>query len=173
LNKLVTTPALENIRSLIAFSAAALDTKEAVALKLSAQLASLHAFYHSLPDTSDFSQNGEPPEQDYSTIRLAAAEAFPFLGPYNEVAATTTEIGKTDIVVGDSLDDLSDILVALKDFSWRMMHTSEADAIWNFKETFRSHWSAHLIGLQRYLAVLTTLSIHHNDNFRTENRNGA
>jgi hypothetical protein len=97
----------------------------------------------------------EPPAWDYETERGLVARRFPLLGHYNAVAALTTEVGTTTLVVGDAVDDLADILGDLRKVVWRARHTSLADAVWHLQASFVQHWGTHARALQQVLhAVL-------------------
>ena len=60
-------------------------------------------------------------------------------------------IENSDIIVGDAIDDICDIVGDLQEVLWCFENTSENDALWHYEINFRSHWGRHLRDLQLYL----------------------
>ena len=53
--------------------------------------------------------------------------------------------------VGDAIDDLADIVLDLREVSWRYDTFGADDAHWHFRFLFQIHWGAHVRDLSRYL----------------------
>jgi hypothetical protein len=56
-----------------------------------------------------------------------------------------------DIVIGDALDDLTDIIKDIFSVKWKYENTSIDDAEWQFYFSIRSHSESHLVNLLKYL----------------------
>jgi len=54
-------------------------------------------------------------------------------------------------LVGDAIDDITDIAVEMEEIEWRWKNTSEADALWHFRFGASRHWIDHMRQLQFYL----------------------
>lgn len=93
----------------------------------------------------------DSPKLDYVEIRRCVEARFPTLSFYNSAEGVESEIGKPTILVGDAIDDLTDIVRDLKEVLWCFKNTSNNDALWHFQTSFRSHWGRHLRELQLYL----------------------
>ncbi|MEW8102315.1 MAG: DUF5063 domain-containing protein [Candidatus Thiodiazotropha endolucinida] len=99
----------------------------------------------------DETEYPEAPERDYQLIREKAQKRFPDLGFYNMHQEITEKVKQGEIIVGDALDDISDIVGDLRDVLWCFENTSKNDALWHYQNSFRSHWGRHLRELQLYL----------------------
>jgi hypothetical protein len=91
------------------------------------------------------------PRRDQAAFRDAISRRFPTYGYYNLPEFVTTEIAESKCVVADAIDDILDIGNDLLDVEWRWSHTSEADALWHFQNSYSTHWQAHMRGLQFYI----------------------
>lgn len=91
------------------------------------------------------------PERDYERTRRLVAARFPRYGHYNIAAPMTLEIGAGEVVVGDAIDDITDVADELAAVEWRLQNTGEPDALWHFHDGYDHHWGAHLRRLQLYL----------------------
>lgn len=54
-------------------------------------------------------------------------------------------------MVGDAIDDLSSILLAIEEFNWRYDNFSKHDAYLTFHLDYSMHLAEHFIGLQYYM----------------------
>lgn len=52
---------------------------------------------------------------------------------------------------GEGRDDISDIVLDLKEVLWYFENTSKDNALWYFENSYKSHWGRHLRELQLYL----------------------
>lgn len=97
-----------------------------------------------LPDeTTDL----EAPSGDYAGLRARIAARFPEYGLYR---APSLDL-EGEPLVGDAIDDLTDIALELLDVAWIDEHAGESDALWHFRFGFETHWGSHLRALQWYL----------------------
>ena len=102
------------------------------------------------PVPSDPATDLEAPDRKAGELRAAIAPRFPHFGLYR-AAGTEPE---DELLVGDAIDDLTDIALELGRVAWLWDHAGESAALWQFHFTFRSHWGAHLRGLQWYVHEL-------------------
>lgn len=93
----------------------------------------------------------DPPEIDYSDLVAQISHLFRDYGYYNVPEYVTEKVGESGCVVGDAIDDLADITRDLANVEWCWSNTSEADALWHFQNSYRTHWREHLRRLQIYL----------------------
>jgi Domain of unknown function (DUF5063) len=137
------------------------DVVESTALAPEERLARLPGALDSLAVTVrdisyviDETDYPEVPTKDYQATYQVVGRHFPVLGYYNVAGSITQEIGKSEVLVGDAIDDIVDILLELKGVLWRFDNTSVDDALWDLNQSFQSHWGLHLRNLQLYLHVL-------------------
>ena len=93
----------------------------------------------------------DPPEMDLAALREKICIQFPQLGFYCTADGEPESIDKAQVVVGDAIDDLVDIIYELKDVQWYLENTSLNNALWNFQFSYRSHWGLHARELQLHL----------------------
>jgi hypothetical protein len=98
----------------------------------------------------------EMPEEDYSAIRKAAEQSFPNWGFYNVAGQVTGNIGSSEVLVGDAIDDVADIINDLKMVFWSYQNESEEIAIWHLLDSYANHWRGHMRSLQFYVLCLET-----------------
>ncbi|WNG43615.1 DUF5063 domain-containing protein [Archangium minus] len=111
--------------------------------------------YHFAEAPFDARKHHEPPRADYRLLRERISSLFPNYGFYSTVLDVTNEVGESEVGVGDSIDDLTDIAMDLHEVLARCQMTSEEDALFHFRILFEGHWGAHLRSLQQYLHALT------------------
>ncbi len=105
---------------------------------------------HSVKPDGGFDDN-EIPENDYPSIRQMAEERFPSWGYYNTPRDITEKIAESELVVGDAIDDITDIVNDLKMVMWSYQNESEVNAFWHLQDSYQGHWRWHLRNLQLYL----------------------
>ncbi|MCK5125095.1 MAG: DUF5063 domain-containing protein [candidate division Zixibacteria bacterium] len=88
----------------------------------------------------------ETPDYDYNKLRHVIGKCFPNYGLYLDA---DTDPGR-EPGVGDAIDDITDMALALSEVLWLWDHASETDAMWQFHFSFETHWGSHLRGLQWY-----------------------
>ena len=106
---------------------------------------------HFVEYTFDGNDYSDSPRFDYSHLRELAAKQFPSLGYYNIPDTICEKVGETEIIIGDAIDDIADILGDLQELIWRWENNSPDDALFHFEITYDSHWGMHLRDLQHYL----------------------
>lgn len=94
--------------------------------------------------------SGPPYLEAYNEARSIVSKRFPTLGLYNVPVALTCDLDSADCEVGDAVDDLSDLYLALRDVSCAFSAVSERQALQRLKWSFALHWERHLRNLQFY-----------------------
>lgn len=94
----------------------------------------LVAAVHDVRFEFDDAEYPEAPELAYAEARPLVSSRFPEFGPYTVPASMLP--GTTELVLGDSIDDLADLIIELRAVEWRFEHTSEADALWPSRTAF-------------------------------------
>ncbi|MBI2519295.1 MAG: DUF5063 domain-containing protein [Bdellovibrio sp.] len=93
----------------------------------------------------------DPPKNHFSEVMKLVRQKFNDFGNYNWPAEIEENLSKTDIIVGDAIDDILDIYREMKEIQWRLKNTSANDALWCFENHYNIHWGTHLRNLQRYV----------------------
>lgn len=96
----------------------------------------------------------EIPENDYPAIRKAAVERFPNWGYYNTPKDVTEYIAQSELLTGDAIDDITDIVNDLKMVIWSYHNENETNALWHLQDSYYGHWRWHMRNLQAYLHCL-------------------
>lgn len=122
-------------------------------IKLNVFLDEISLTYHSIPSVS-VEKFIDTQKLEYEDIRRLVIKHFPELGLYNLPQEITQHIGQTNLVIGDAVDDVTDILCDLSEISWCFENADENDALWHFRSGYEHHWGKHLKQLQLYLHSL-------------------
>ena len=111
--------------------------------------------YHALDNVEPTSVSIETGIRDHATAYRRLGILFPEFGMYSEVepgAAYRGSLGET--MMGDAIDDLEDIAGDLSEVAVLLRKGEPANAIWQFRFSFESHWGRHLRSLQGYVHYL-------------------
>lgn len=120
-------------------------------LELKKILIHIYSEYLNLRWAFDENEYPEAPDFDYKEIRRNLLGNFPNFGPYH-VAYDCHLIEKdADFVMGDALDDLTDIIKDMLAVKWKYENTSMDDAKSEFDFSMRNHSERHLVNLLKYL----------------------
>ena len=111
--------------------------------------------YHFSEYEFDNKKYSEPPGKDYQRLRAIVTQRFPNYGYYNLPEEITSKISEAGVIVGDAIDDITDIAQDMQEVRWRWDKTGELDALWHFRFGYYSHWGNHLRELQIYLYART------------------
>ena len=60
-------------------------------------------------------------------------------------------LNENTIAIGDSIDDLTDIIIDLLEIKWRIENNSLADGLWFFELIFYSHTQQHILNLLNFM----------------------
>ncbi|MCE2029173.1 DUF5063 domain-containing protein [Sessilibacter corallicola] len=93
----------------------------------------------------------DPPTANYSDTRKTINSKFPELGLYHSAQYTDDLECTGELLLGDAVDDLADIVGDLLEIEWYFENTSDANALWHLEMSYRGHWGNHLRELQLYL----------------------
>jgi hypothetical protein len=96
----------------------------------------------------------EAPKSAVGHILASVKKRFPNYGYYNSAEDLINNPGKGATIVGDAIDDITDIALDLYETKWRWENNSVEDGLWHFKNHFEMHWGRHLRELQLYLLDL-------------------
>ena len=119
--------------------------------KLALALDQLALAYHFAEYVFDETDHPEASRREYEVIREHVSERFPDLGFYNGAHHISERIADSETNVGDSIDDICDIVGDLEEVLWCWDNTSIDDALWHFRFGYETHWGKHLRDLQLYL----------------------
>ena len=108
---------------------------------------------HRIDITGDF-DGEEIPENDYPAIRKAAEKRFPNWGFYNVPKDVTQNVMQSELLTGDAIDDITDIVNDLKMVFWSFKNENEATALWHLLDSYNGHWRWHMRNLQVYIHCL-------------------
>lgn len=102
---------------------------------------------------SDFDQKNfeDEPEFNFKEIRQNVEMNFPEFGLYHSFFDSHKIIPDGRLVTGDSINDLSDLIIDMLVVKWRFENTSEDEAIWHFQFIMRIHSEQHIVDLLKYL----------------------
>lgn len=105
------------------------------------------------PDVPYIEQTGsEPPRLDYRKVYAAIKRRYPTLGFYWLALHPVMQDGiKGEIVVGDAIDDLADILLELSEVQWFAKQTDRINALAAMRFRYESHLWMHVHSLRQYL----------------------
>ena len=99
-------------------------------------------------DDADFD---EEPTFDYNLIKKNVQTNFPDFGFYHSIWESHKIILEADLITGDSIDDLSDIIKDMLGIKWLFDNTTDKNARWCFKDIMRIHSEQHVVDFLKYL----------------------
>ena len=88
---------------------------------------------------------------EYSEIRQIVTSNFKDFGLYKTMLDIKDIDNLKDNAIGDSIDDLTDIIRDLLEIKWRIEKNSLADGLWFFELIFYSHTQQHILDLLNYM----------------------
>lgn len=118
---------------------------------LKSQLLNLYRYCNLI--TVDFDDNSYADyiSKDYNELYATIARNLPELGLYPTLSSVKIE-EKYEVLMNDAVEDLSDIILMLYEYEWRLTNNSIEDALWTMKLDFDIHVENHLAGLIFYLS---------------------
>lgn len=128
------------------------DSNKPLALKKA--LVDLQALYVNLKPSFDERLYEEIERLDYGLVYAHVKVNFPEFHDYQQLEQILDPNQKSEILTGDAIDDLSDLIIDLSEVSWRLQNTSLDDALWYFNTLMRMHSEQHLLNLLVYLKAL-------------------
>lgn len=121
--------------------------------RLNEALDRLGVAYHDSPDPDPSDNREEPPRLDWARSLEQATAAFPTLAPFG--FAYPRDGYDQAVTLRDPHLDLSEIADDLIQVKWFAQNAGPADAIWEFRLGYRSHWGRHLHFVRAYLQDLS------------------
>lgn len=85
----------------------------------------------------------DAPREDYEPLYESLGARFPNLGLYTDPDHPDEE--------ADALDDLTDIVIDLREVAWLWEHGDRAEAIWQLRFSLDHHLGEHLQVLREHL----------------------
>lgn len=123
------------------------EKKDEVLLELCDRIV---AAYHEARYTFDDRPLPDCPRSEPIGRREAISALFPGYGFYCLTSPKMEEFA-SDAMIGDAIDDLSDLTRDFEEIIWCFDHTSADDALWHFHTGYWQHWGQHMRELQLYL----------------------
>ena len=124
------------------------DNKE---LEIKQLLVGIYSEYLNLGAEFDDGDFDEEPSFDYDSIKKNVEANFPDFGWYHSIRESHKIMPDADLVTGDAIDDITDIIKDLLEVKWCFEKTSEKNAKWHFYDIMRIHSEQHLVDLLKYL----------------------
>ena len=84
-------------------------------------------------------------------IRQNVESNFKDYGLYKTILDINNIDNLKDNTIGDSIDDLTDIIIDLLEIKWRIENNSLADGLWFFELTFYNHTQQHILNLLNFI----------------------
>lgn len=120
-------------------------------LEIKRLLVGIYAEYLKVETEFDETDYEEPLRLDYDGIRSVVTEHFPDFGWYHSAWESHKINEDADLVTGDSIDDLTDIIKDLIEVQWRLENNCEKDGLYQFEFLMKNHSEQHLVNLLKYL----------------------
>lgn len=113
-------------------------------------LVTLYSYCLDVNYVFDEKEYADCPDFNFEQIRKNIESNFPDFGFYNLVSNLNITY-KPENIVGDAVDDLSDIIKDLLEVKWRVENNSISDGLWFLSFSFENHFEQHLIDLLNYI----------------------
>ena len=84
-------------------------------------------------------------------IRQNVESNFPDFGFYKTILDILDLDNLKDNAIGDTIDDLTDIITDLLEIKWRIENNSVADGLWYFQLIFHGHTQQHILDLLNFI----------------------
>ena len=117
-------------------------------------LAEIYSEYLNLNAEFDDGDYDEEPNFEYESIKKNVVSNFPNFGWYHSVWESHKIVPDADLVTGDAIDDLTDIIKDLLEVKWCFENTTEKNAKWHFCDLMRIHSEQHLVNFLKYIKDL-------------------
>jgi hypothetical protein len=117
---------------------------------IDALILSLHFIAPDIPDIEETEL--EPPQSDYREIYETIKLRYPALGHYWLALHAIIEEGTDgELAVGDAIDDLTDIVIALREVRWFNERVDRRNALAALRARYDMHLWMHFHSLRQYL----------------------
>lgn len=139
---------IDNISRYGLYSNITIENKEQ---DLERNLVYLYIKYFEIDSITDSTIDSSYKKNNNVNFRENISSNFPEFGWYHTVVNRHQILEKANLVTGDAVDDLADIILDLLEVKWRYKHGSLEDAACFFKFIFQVHTQQHLLGLLTFL----------------------
>jgi hypothetical protein len=119
--------------------------------ELEKNLVKIYSLYFDIEFKFDETDYPALDKTEYADIRQNVTSNFKDFGFYKTVSDIENIDNLSDNTIGDSFDDLTDIIRDLLEIKWRIENNSLADGLWFFELTFYSHTQEHILDLLKYM----------------------
>lgn len=99
-------------------------------------------------DYPDFDKFG------YPDVRNNIISNFPKFGLYKIANNITNFDNIDDVLTGNAVDDLFDIIIDLLEVKWRIENNSLNDGLWFFNLNLKTHTKQHILDLLNYIVQI-------------------
>lgn len=120
-------------------------------LEIQKLLVGLYSEYLNLEAEFDDGNFEEEPSFDYDSVKKNVQANFPDFGWYHSVWECHKIVPNADLVTGDAIDDVTDIIKDLLQVKWCFQNTSEKNAKWHFYNIMRIHSEQHIVNFLKYI----------------------
>lgn len=120
-------------------------------LEIQRLLVGIYAEYLNVETEFDETDCEEPLSLNYDGIRSVVTGHFPDFGWYHSVWESHKINIDAELVTGDAVDDLTDIIKDLIEVQWKLENNSKKDGLYHFKFLMKHHSEQHLVDLLKYL----------------------
>lgn len=114
-------------------------------------LVEIYAEYLKVETEFDETDYEDPINLDYDGIRSIVREHFPDFDWYHSIWESHKINEDAEVTTGDSIDDLTDIIIDLIEVQWRLENNSEKDGLYHFEFLMKHHSEKHIVDLLKYL----------------------
>jgi hypothetical protein len=118
---------------------------------LEKNLIKIYSLYFDIQYEYDETKYADFDKTQFPNIRQNIQSNFKEFGFYKTVLDINDIDTKTDIGLGDAIDDLSDITLDLLEIKWRVINNSLNDGLWFFEIIFPFHTQQHILDLVNYM----------------------
>ena len=139
----------ESIRDLLhAFTSSVNDmTIRQLSLHLDQIVAAISGLPEDLEPDDIYAPDGRPFRERYESLK----NSYPSLGFYRVLDSVDVTMEEPVLIVGDSLDDLADIVSDFETTLWYFDNSPGQNALWHLQFQFKHHTEYHIRNLQYYL----------------------
>lgn len=118
---------------------------------LERHLVKIYNLYFDIEYTFDEADYKDFDKSQHPEIRQNVERNFKDYGIYKTILDINDIDNLKDNAIGDSIDDLSDIISDLLEIKWRIENNSLADGLRFFELIFCSHTQQHILNLLNYM----------------------
>jgi len=111
----------------------------------------IHSEYLNIESDFDPKDFEDEPEFNFKEIRRNVKTNFPDFGLYHIFFHSHKTVPDGGLVIRDSINDLSDLIIDMLIIKWRFENKSEDEAIGHFQFIMRIHSEQHIVDLLKYL----------------------